>query len=160
MTPCPCGSKKALDACCGALIAGAPAPTAEALMRSRYTAYATGNVDYLQRTSGGEALVAFDAGSVKRSMPETEWLGLEILATEAGGPDDDAGTVTFRARFRENGRARVLEERSQFRRLGGAWRYVRGEAVFTPAGAPSKPLGRNDPCPCGSGRKFKKCHGA
>lgn len=129
-------------------------------MRSRYTAYATGNVDYLQQTSGGEALMAFDREAVRRSMPVTEWLGLKILATEAGDLGDDAGSVTFRARFREGGRLRVLEERSEFRRLGGAWRYVRGEAAFGAGAESAAAPGRNDPCPCGSGKKFKKCHGA
>ncbi len=160
MTLCPCGSSNPLDACCGRYLGGAPAPTAEALMRSRYTAYASGDVDHLARTSGGEALVGFDREAVRRSMAGTEWLGLDIVATEAGGVADEAGSVTFRARFRENGQARVLEERSEFRRLGGAWRYIRGEAMFGALRQPSVQVGRNDPCPCGSGRKFKKCHGA
>lgn len=129
-------------------------------MRSRYTAYATGDVDYLQQTCGGEALLGFNRNDLLRSMRTTQWLRLDILATDAGGAADDAGSVTFRARFLEQGRIGVLEERSDFRRLGGQWRYIRGEASVGPDGEGAARIGRNDPCPCGSGRKFKKCHGA
>ncbi len=129
-------------------------------MRSRYTAYATGNVDYIQRTAAGEALLAFDRAGVLASMRDTRWLGLEILETEAGGETDETGTVTFRARYREGGREHVLEEQSEFRRLGGEWRYVKGTAAVAPAVTSRGQPGRNDPCPCGSGRKYKKCHGA
>ena len=161
MTPCPCGSRNIFAACCGAVLGGRPAATAEALMRSRYSAFVVGDVDYLQRTSAGEAALKFDRAALLRAMPDTEWLGLEITGTEGGMERDDAGTVTFRARFRENGRLQVLAERSEFRRIGGEWRYCRGEVVPEPAPAPaSAKVGRNDPCPCGSGRKFKKCHGA
>lgn len=154
--PCPCGSNKTFDACCGAALGGRPAATAEALMRSRYSAFVVGDVDYLQKTSAGEAALKFDRAELALSMPGTEWLGLEITGTERGLEQDDAGTVTFRARFRQNGRLEVLAERSEFRRIGGEWRYCRGEIAPEPVAAK---VGRNDPCPCGSGRKFKKCHG-
>lgn len=159
MTPCPCGSTRPYALCCGAYIAGARVPTAQALMRSRYSAYVVGDLDYLQKTSAGQALLAFDRAEVSRSLPGTEWLGLDVLETEAGEESDDTGTVTFRARFRQGGRIHTIAERSEFRRVGGEWRYVRGEVdEGAPAGA--RQVGRNDPCPCGSGKKFKKCHGA
>ena len=159
MKACPCGSGKTFDLCCQPLIAGrAPAPTAEALMRSRYSAFVLADLDYLQKTSAGEAALKFDRAELALSLPGTEWLGLTITATEAGGADDDEGTVTFEARFRENGRLHRQGERSEFRRIGGAWRYRRGDVAALP-GTALRP-GRNDLCPCGSGKKYKKCHGA
>ena len=159
MNACPCGSGKPFQTCCGALIAGHPAPTAEALMRSRYAAFVVGDLDYLQKTSAGEAALKFNRAELALSLPATEWLGLEILDSEAGGEGDDSGSVTFRVRFRENGRLHVQGERSRFRRIGGSWRYVSGEIDAGRNPADNK-VGRNDPCPCGSGKKFKKCHGA
>lgn len=156
MTQCPCGSTKSFDVCCGAYHAGQPAPTAEALMRSRYAAYVVGDLDYIEKTSAGEARLRFDRTDLLRSQAGTEWLGLEIVDRQDGGVGDEAGTVTFRARFRQDGREQVLSEKSEFRHIGSEWRYVSGEATASMAGK----TGRNDPCPCGSGRKYKKCHGA
>ena len=128
-------------------------------MRSRYAAFVVGDLDYLQKTSAGEAALRFNRAELALSLPHTEWLGLEVLGTEAGQAGDERGSVAFRVRFRENGRLHVQGERSEFRRIGGAWRYVRGE-VDAQADSPTPKAGRNDPCPCGSGRKYKKCHGA
>lgn len=122
MTPCPCGSGTAYGACCGPLHDGAPAATAEALMRSRYTAYALGRTDHVFRTWHPRTRpddVAPDPG--------VTWTGLEVLATEAGGPDDASGVVEFRARFRSGGGPQVLHERSRFERRGGGWVYVDGD---------------------------------
>jgi SEC-C motif-containing protein len=159
MKTCHCGSGKAFELCCQPLISGhVPAPTAQALMRSRYSAYVVGDLDYLQKTAAGEAALKFDRAEMARSLPGTEWRGLTITATEAGGVDDEEGTVTFEASFRQNGRLHRQGERSEFRRIGGAWRYCRGEVAVRPDSALR--VGRNDPCPCGSGKKYKKCHGA
>ena len=122
MTPCPCGSGTAYGACCGPLHDGAPAATAEALMRSRYTAYALGRTDHVFRTWHPRTRpdeVAPDPG--------VTWTGLEVLATEAGGPDDASGVVEFRARLRTAGGPQVLHERSRFERRGGGWVYVDGD---------------------------------
>jgi SEC-C motif domain protein len=157
MTQCPCGSGRSFETCCGPFLSGAPAPTAEALMRSRYTAYARRDADYLQRTSAGEALVNFDRADVESSFRSTEWLGLEIRKIEAGQAADTVGQVTFTARFRQYGRIHALTECSEFRRIDGAWRYCSGAAARE---MPTMQVGRNDPCPCGSGKKYKKCCGA
>lgn len=159
MTQCPCGSGRSFESCCGPFLAGAPAPTADALMRSRYTAYARGDADYLQRTSAGEALIGFDRADIENSFRSTEWLGLEVHKVEAGQAANAIGHVTFTARFRRDGRVHALSERSEFRRIDGAWRYFNGEAVRSRQ-TPAPQVGRNDPCPCGSGRKYKKCCGA
>lgn len=126
-------------------------------MRSRYTAYARGDADYLQCTSAGEASRRFDRADVENSFRSTEWLGLEVHKVEGGQAMDTVGHVTFTARFLQHGRIHILSERSEFRRIGGAWRYCRGEVARQ---TPTLQVGRNNPCPCGSGRKYKKCCGA
>jgi SEC-C motif-containing protein len=157
MKPCPCQSALSFETCCGPILAGSPAPTALALMRSRYTAYARGDVAHLARTLAPEHRAGFDAADVAAGMRETNWLGLEILDTVDGGINDSTGIVEFTARFRAQGLMRALHERSRFRRDGtdGGWVYVDGETDVQPAKKP----GRNDPCPCGSGKKFKQCCG-
>jgi SEC-C motif-containing protein len=156
-TPCPCQSGLSFDLCCGPLLAGGPAPTALALMRSRYTAYARGDGVHLLRSLAPEHRAGFDPVEMQAGAAQTEWLGLEIVDTVDGGPTDDTGIVEFVARFRQQGRIAALRERSRFRRDGGSgWVYVDGDVTMPPAKKP----GRNDPCPCGSGKKFKACHGA
>lgn len=157
MTSCPCQSGLSFDACCGPLLAGAPAPTALALMRSRYTAYARGDVAHLARTLAPEHRAGFDIADVSAGMAGTQWLGLEILDAKDGGTGDNTGIVEFVARFQTQGQMRALHERSRFRRddNDGRWVYVDGETDLQPLKKP----GRNDPCLCGSGRKFKHCCG-
>lgn len=159
MTQCPCGSGHDFDACCGPYIAGdKPAPTAEALMRSRYSAYTMGNVAYLQSTLA-EA-VPDDEQLSEEEIKAVTWQGLEIRATEGGGENDNTGTVEFVARYKAQGEQHVFHERSRFGREDGRWVYIDG--VINPKSAPvtSTKVGRNEPCPCGSGKKYKKCCGA
>ena len=97
-------------------------------------------------------------------VEELRWLGLKIRDTEAGGPDDAEGTVSFRARYKVQGQQVDHVERAHFERDNGEWRFHsvledEGEAELVPVTAKST-VGRNDPCPCGSGKKYKKCHGA
>lgn len=117
---CPCGSGKLFDACCGPYLAGtAIAPTAEALMRSRYCAYSLKDEAYLratwdERTLPDEQLVHDDP---------TQWLGLEVKQHQ---PDGDSATVEFVARYKIGGRAHRLHEVSRFVRYDGRWYYVDG----------------------------------
>ncbi|HEY2240260.1 MAG TPA: YchJ family metal-binding protein [Streptosporangiaceae bacterium] len=116
---CPCGLGDDYEACCGRYHAGTPAPTAEALMRSRYCAFAVGDADYLLRSwhrSGRPATLTLD--------PATEWKRLAVLETEDGGMFDDTGTVTFRAVYIQDGQRGVLAEKSQFVRENGRWVYL------------------------------------
>lgn len=125
--PCPCGSRRILKACCLPLIEGAPAPTAEALMRSRYTAYALRDPIYIRATWHPSTRPADIA------LSDTQrWTGLEIRATAAGGPADDAGDVEFVAHFRERGRPGALHERSRFVREADRWFYVDGDLLPAP----------------------------
>ncbi|SOC86189.1 SEC-C motif-containing protein [Ensifer adhaerens] len=155
MIPCPCGSGKLILACCSPILAGKPAPTAEALMRSRYTAYATGRLDYIEETCAGPAAKAFDRREAERSGLGTEWLGLAITGREAGLEGDETGKVNFTFRVRQNGQEASASEVSLFRKIDGRWFYWDREDKAKPGR-----VGRNDPCPCGSGKKFKACHGA
>ena len=154
MSPCPCGSTLDLRACCGRYHSGAPAPTAEALMRSRYAAYALGRLDYIEATCAGPAGLAFNRVEAEASQIGTSWIALEIVATRKGREADSEGTVGFIARHRHNGVEGALTETSLFRRIEGRWVYWDREAAPRATGP-----GRNDPCPCGSGKKFKKCCG-
>ena len=147
--PCPCGSGAAFADCCGRwLEGGLAAPTAEALMRSRYTAYVRGAFDYLARTWHPKTRPP-DLGP-----QPVQWLGLTIVAIEQGGERDQTGTVEFKARYTSPEGEGVMHERSRFQRVQGAWCYLDGQQNPAPA-----KVGRNDPCPCGSGKKYKKCCG-
>lgn len=95
-------------------------------MRSRYAAYVRGEIDYLLRTHDESTRASVDVRAVKKWSKTTLWLGLEIVATEAGGTDDDTGIVEFIARGSTAGEAFAQRERSRFRKVDGAWFYVAG----------------------------------
>lgn len=143
---CPCGSQKPYDSCCGRYHAGEPAPTPEALMRSRFSAFVQNRVDYLLST--------WHPSTRPESLDLTNspnWAGLSILESGASGEE---GHVHFKAYYRAGEQWRFLEERSTFVRESGRWFYVSGKTrdeSFKP--------GRNESCLCGSGRKFKRCCG-
>ncbi|PWJ56262.1 SEC-C motif-containing protein [Quadrisphaera granulorum] len=129
---CPCGTGEVYGSCCGRFHRGeAHAPTAEALMRSRYSAFAVRDVVYLARTWHPSTRPA-DVGTEDLDLDEEQrWLRLDVLETAAGGPFDDDGTVLFEARWRrvtDRGTERgVLRERSRFVREQGRWSYLDGE---------------------------------
>jgi SEC-C motif-containing protein len=128
-------------------------------MRSRYTAYVRGAIDHVIGTHDPATRAGIDVAAATAWSRDTEWLGLEIRATERGGPGDDEGTVEFVARGVTRGTPFAQHERSRFRRADGRWCYVDGALVHEQAKRVAT-AGRNDPCPCGSGKKFKRCHGA
>jgi SEC-C motif-containing protein len=161
MSDCPCGSGRAYENCCGPIIAGAPAPTAEALMRSRYSAYVRHAYDHLERSLSAEQRKDFAADDAKRWSESSEWTGLTILRTEAGGAADREGLVEFSARFRVEGKDHEHLETALFTRENDLWVYAGQAPVHgTTVRRESPKIGRNDPCPCGSGKKYKKCCGA
>lgn len=144
---CPCGSGAEYQHCCAPLHQKASlAETAESLMRSRYSAYVLQLSDYLryswhpQTRPEGE----FDGN--------TRWQGLEIVQTRLGQSGDKLAYVEFIARFTTNEGEGSLHELSRFQRFDGRWVYVDGEINPQKSG-----VGRNAPCPCGSGRKYKQC---
>ena len=123
---CPCFSGLPLSDCCGPIIAHTSAPTALALMRSRYSAYAMGNIDYLLATHDPETRDVSKRDSMESWSKSTDWTGLTIVATEKGGTEDETGVVEFIAHGVTNGKLFALHERSRFRKRDGAWYYVDG----------------------------------
>lgn len=119
---CPCLSGLTYGDCCARAHSGAPAPTAEALMRSRFSAFALGLPEYLLESWHPRTRpVALELD------PELRWYRLDILDTVRGGPLDAEGVVEFRARFHSPDGPGQLRERSAFVREAGAWLYVDGE---------------------------------
>ena len=133
---CPCGSSKPFSFCCEPAIEGyKPADTAEALMRSRYTAFALGQVDYLINTTAVSHRNPDDADVLLEQMRATTWTGLTIHETDQGLASDSQGIVEFTANFESAGEAAALHERSNFRREEGYWVYVDGDVEIRPQSA-------------------------
>ncbi len=150
---CPCGSKKQYQYCCGMYLSGKKKPeTAEKLMRSRYTAFARSNVNYLIATLHPDHRKPDDERKLAKSINNTKWLRLTIINTAKGKKNDATGIVEFEAIYQltEPGQ---LHERSKFIKTNGQWFYVDGDIL--PGTAP-KP---NKPCWCGGGKKYQQCHG-
>ncbi len=121
--PCPCQPAKAYQACCAPYHDGKPAPTADALMRSRYSAYILNKAVYLYRSWSAQTRPS--KKSLKKAKP-LDWLGLEIIHTERGNLLDDSGIVEFIANYQNGDRVAQLHEVSRFVRENGHWVYVAG----------------------------------
>ncbi|ACZ11426.1 YchJ family protein [Sulfurospirillum deleyianum] len=124
---CPCGSEKSYEACCEVYHKHLNAPTCEALMRSRYSAFVFSLVDYLFETTHP----SYRSKTLKEEIAFTckglAWTGLSVLETWQGGLSDKVGKVSFRATFVQEGREGVHVEHSRFKRFGKAWMYVDGK---------------------------------
>ncbi|MEZ4712488.1 MAG: YchJ family metal-binding protein [Caldilineaceae bacterium] len=144
---CPCGSHKKYAECCQPLLDGiALADTPEQLMRSRYTAFHQGNVEYLFTTHHPSEREPGEQRTLTETVTKTEWCSLRVL--EAIG-----NSVEFAAFYRYDGALKQVHEKSTFVCEDGRWYYLHGVHLD------DIQLGRNDPCWCGSGKKLKKCHG-
>ncbi len=161
MSLCLCGSNKPADDCCVPIINGEhKAMTAESLMRARYCAFVLKKIAFLSNSLHPDHRVDHDVDATRRWAENSEWLGLQIVRSEQGGERDAQGVVEFIATFKEKGVTRHHRERSNFSKLDGEWYFVDGELVIPETKINQAPkIGRNDPCPCGSGKKFKKCCG-
>ena len=159
---CPCKSGKNFGDCCGPLIAGtAKAETAEALMRARYSSYVTGDIAFLKSSATAAVQEQFDEKASAAWSAAAEWHGLEILKTEKGQAGDKTGVVEFRALYTANGEFCNHHEISTFVKEKDGWKFEDGELIGEKPTVREEPkVGRNDPCPCGSGKKYKKCCGA
>jgi len=158
---CPCGSGALLAECCEPYINGtAQAPTAEALMRARYTAHTQGNMEFLVTSHVEETRGEIDIELTRRWAERCEWLGLEITATEQGAAGDTTGVVEFVAHYRDRDERRQHRERALFDFIDDVWLYRDAETPEIETTRRQQPkIGRNEPCPCGSGKKYKKCCG-
>ena len=153
-TICPCGSRRNPKDCCSPYLLGqAHPPTAEALMRSRYVAYTQQKAPYLLATWHPDTRppsLRFDPND------DLRFVQLEIMETTQGQATDSEGEVTFQASYRTATHRGMLREKSRFVRLEGRWIYVDGDVSDNPLTETIK-TGRNSPCPCGSGKKHKRC---
>jgi len=147
---CFCGSGAEYGNCCGPVIAGErPAASAEQLMRSRYSAYVLENSEYLLASWHPDTRPA----TLDLAASSIRWSGLSINACQGGQPGDSSGRVEFIARYQQGDVSGAVHENSRFVFEQGRWYYLDGDLRSV-----AKP-GRNDPCPCGSGKKYKKCCG-
>ena len=146
---CPCGSGDALDDCCGRYHAGLPAPSAERLMRSRYSAYVLGLVDYLKATTLPVQQSSLDLQAMREWSAASTWLGLDVEESQVLGGQPEHARVSFTARWHDRTGEHAQHERSAFVQHNGRWYFIDSTVPLH--------AGRNDPCPCGSGQKFKKC---
>lgn len=157
---CPCGSTKSFGECCNVFLSGSALPrTAEDLMRARYSAYVVDEVDYIQNTNAPDDEEPFDVESARKWAKDSEWLGLEILDVTNGSEHDETGEVEFRARYKNEGKEYVHHEHSHFKKMDGKWCFSSGHLIQQPEVRTEPKIGRNDPCTCGSGKKYKKCCG-
>ena len=162
---CDCGSLIQFEKCCEPYLKGQSFPkTAEALMRSRYTAFSRVNVNYIKNTLLGPAAKDFNEKETRDWASQSKWLGLEILNAEKGQVEDAIGWVEFRARYEKDNQVHEHHELSEFKKdNSGHWMFFEGheptkKSLQTHVREEPK-IGRNDPCHCGSGKKYKKCHG-
>jgi SEC-C motif-containing protein len=161
MANCPCGNHLSYEKCCGPIISGEiDAPTAEALMRARYTAYVKGEIDFIINSHTPEGRENLSREETEAWSRDSQWEGLTIVGTREGGPSDTAGKVEFKARYIQGGLKNEHHEMSDFEKIEGKWYYKDGRTVPSTVVRSTPKVGRNDPCPCGSGKKYKKCCGA
>lgn len=160
MSDCPCGSGRDYADCCQLYIEGKEsAPTAEAVMRARYTSFAVKAFEYLENTLTPESRTDYDRDHVKSWAESSDWQGLEIVSKDKGTADDSTGDVEFIATFKQGGATHKHHELSHFEKRDGEWFYTDGDIVRPQPIVKEKKVGRNEPCPCGSGKKYKKCCG-
>ncbi|NNL57592.1 MAG: YchJ family protein [Pseudomonadales bacterium] len=156
MDHCHCGAAAPFADCCEPIILGKQqANTAEQLMRARYSAYVIANIDFLHDSLHPGGRESFDFDATKAWAETSQWQGLQILDSKAGQANDKVGSVEFSARYTDaDGQVHQHSERSQFKKVDGNWYFCDGQSINIDK------VGRNDPCPCGSGKKYKKCCGA
>lgn len=141
---CTCGSNENFDSCCGEIIKGKrEASSPEQLMRSRYSAYVKGDGRYLVLSAIKENQYQDDASLIEEFSFSVKWLQLKIMTVKDT-------TVEFKAYYKDANGVQVLHEKSNFFLEDGVWKYVDGELY-------NSKIERNESCPCGSGKKFKKC---
>lgn len=159
---CPCGTGQPYGECCQPIINGArPASTAEQLMRARYCAYTQVEMDFLQASLHPDRRNDNDGAGARDWAENSTWHGLEIVATQAGGVDDQHGQVEFVATYTHEDKEQAYHEVAEFERVDGNWYFREGSpGVRKPIVREEPKIGRNDSCPCGSGRKYKKCCGS
>lgn len=148
-TSCPCGSRKEYQHCCLRFHNQSCVPaTAEELMRSRYSAFCTGELSYLINSWHP----AFRPAAETILSDCAHYISLQIIDTDKGRPEDTTGEVTFVVQYIDNDQLVTMKEKSSFIKHQHKWLYQEGENELS-----QKTLKKSAPCPCGSGKKFKRC---
>ena len=159
MSQCPCASQASFADCCEPFLLGTkPIATPMELMRSRYSAHVRGDAKYLIFSTLPEQQTQMSPVELQDWLDAVRWKSLTILDDGQYNPDSDEGWVEFEALYLEEGKHYLHRERSHFVRRQGHWFFDMHPGVDKWAGSnAARLLGRNDECPCGSGRKLKKC---
>jgi SEC-C motif-containing protein len=127
-------------------------------MRARYSAFASGNVEFISSTIAPDKRSDYDEESIRKWSTSSEWLGFEIKRIDGGKERDTTGIVEFIAHYKTDNQNQDHHEIAQFKKIDGLWYFVDGTLVNQMPFVREEPrIGRNDPCSCGSGKKFKKC---
>lgn len=156
-SPCPCGSGRIYAECCSPILQQQRrADTAEELMRSRFTAHAVHDNAHLHRTFLTSARLPYP-GEPEGDDEALAWTRLVVHSHEVG-PKPDSAFVDFSAYFRDDNGEHAIQEKSEFQRIDGEWFYTRAvRSGPAPVKSAGPKLGRNEPCSCGSGKKYKHC---
>jgi len=158
---CPCTSGKTYGNCCQPIQTGnATAKTAEDLLRARYTSFVTGHIDFILATHHSSTSHDVNREEITTWSKDSEWKGLDVLQKEAGEATDETGTIVFHAKYALEGKDQDHYEKSTFEKENGEWKFLDAMPLRNGPYVREEPkIGRNDPCHCGNGKKFKKCHG-
>ncbi|WDE07674.1 SEC-C domain-containing protein [Thalassomonas viridans] len=155
---CPCGSELEFSLCCQPLIKGVQtASSPEKLMRSRYSAYATGEADYIYQTYAKTSRAQQNLEEIAQWAAMTKWLFLEIHhSSEIPQSAGELPVVKFSAHYLLGNKYHKMTETSRFLQESGQWRYLDGDVSDSDE---VREIKRNDACPCRSKKKFKQCCG-
>ncbi|MGJ8692579.1 MAG: YchJ family protein [Thalassotalea sp.] len=154
---CPCQSNKTFSQCCQPYLTLQTFPTTpEQLMRSRYSAYVTKNIDYIVATYSPEVRKQQNSADIKLWADSCRWINLIIHQTAINEKTAQTGEVEFSAIFIENNQLCLMREKSNFIKIAERWYYHDGLMVDNQVFAKIK---RNEPCPCQQGKKYKQCCG-
>ena len=158
---CPCTPDKEFAVCCEPIIQQKrKAVTAEELMRSRYSAYALGHVDWIIESQSPDGRQFVDRTATEQWSKRATWHRMEVVGVEGGAADDTEGFVDFKAYYTIAGEDITHHEVASFRKEDDTWYFVDGiEVKPRPFKRLEPKVGPNDPCTCGSGKKYKKCCG-
>ena len=155
---CPCDSGLSYAECCEPYITGIKdAPTAEALMRSRYTAYVVHAIDYIINTCLEKNKM--NPEGIKDWSEKSTWLGFKILSLSNDDEEGDRAKIVFESIYERKSLKYVHHETATFKKQDNRWFYDDGEILPQTIARAGPKTGRNDPCPCGSGKKYKLCCG-
>jgi SEC-C motif-containing protein len=157
---CPCGTTNTYENCCGKYHQGEIVPTAEALMRARYSAFVKNNIQFIGDTHI-PGTTDFDMEEASNWATSSTWEKLEVIKTSQGQENQKSGVVEFKAYYQDEKQNKFIHhEIATFKKDADKWYYVDGQIVGAmPLKRATPKVGRNEPCPCGSGKKYKKCCG-